>query len=149
MKLTPENIKYIVVHCAYTTPEQDIGVKEIDRWHRQQGWIKVGYHYVIRRDGRVEKGRRLDEPGAHVLGYNDKSLGICMVGGAKTVSGKLVDDNNFTPWQWLSLTVLLLWLKIQYPQAEIVGHNDLTNKKTCPTFKVGAWIKSLVQSVGL
>ena len=39
---------YIVIHCSATRPSQDIGVKEIDRWHRERGFIKVGYGTVIR-----------------------------------------------------------------------------------------------------
>lgn len=144
MKLTSDKIQYIVVHCADTTADMDIGAKEIDRWHRERTFIKIGYHFVIRRDGSVEKGRALDEVGAHVQGYNEKSLGICMVGGAKKgEAGKLLPDNNFTQAQWTSLIALLLWLKVQYPKAEIVGHNDLTTKKYCPSFVVGAWLQTL------
>ncbi|UZT50334.1 lysin [Enterobacter phage 03_vB_Eclo_IJM] len=25
-------------------------------WHKQQGWLDVGYHFVIKRDGTVEEG---------------------------------------------------------------------------------------------
>ncbi len=49
--------KYSAVHCAATPAGMDIGVKEIDRWHRQRGFLKVGYDYVIRIDGTIELGR--------------------------------------------------------------------------------------------
>ncbi len=47
---------YIVIHCSQTRPSQNIGAKEIDRWHREIGWLKIGYHKVLRRDGTEENG---------------------------------------------------------------------------------------------
>ena len=62
--------KYIVVHCSQTRPSQKIGAKEIDRWHRERGWLKIGYARVIKRDGTIEQGRADDELQAHVKNYN-------------------------------------------------------------------------------
>ena len=65
---------YIVIHCSATKPSMDhVDAKEIDRWHRQRGWRKIGYHWVIRRDGIVEEGRELGEVGAHARGFNWKT----------------------------------------------------------------------------
>ena len=46
---------YIVIHCSATRPSQDIDAKEIDRWHRSRGWLKIGYHKVLKRDGTENK----------------------------------------------------------------------------------------------
>ena len=51
--------EYIVIHCSATKASMNTDAKEIDRWHRQRGWRKIGYHWVIRRDGVVEEGRDL------------------------------------------------------------------------------------------
>ncbi|UZT50010.1 endolysin [Enterobacter phage 01_vB_Eclo_IJM] len=56
----------IFVHCSVTQPYQDIGVDTIRMWHKQQGWLDVGYHFVIKRDGTVEEGRPVDVEG-HTL----------------------------------------------------------------------------------
>lgn len=136
--------KYIVIHCAATKPSMDIGVKEIDRWHRQKGWKKVGYHYVIRRDGTVEKGRGLYEIGAHVRppdGINSTSVGICMVGGVKERDGK-TPENNFTPAQWKSLGKLVDTLMELFPTATITGHRDLAPGRGCPSFSVRDWVRA-------
>ncbi len=50
-------INLFVIHCADTYATMDIGVKEIDGWHRKRGWSGIGYHFVIRRNGIVETGR--------------------------------------------------------------------------------------------
>ena len=78
--MSRESTEYIMIHCAATRADMDIGAADIDRWHRQRGWRKIGYHYVIRRNGEVETGRDMDAVGAHCKGMNDKSVSICLVG---------------------------------------------------------------------
>lgn len=140
-KMLAADVKYIAVHCAATKASQDIGVTEIDRWHRAKGWIMVGYHFVIRRDGSVETGRKLDMPGAHVNGFNSVSLGICLVGGLDE-EGK--PENNFTKAQLAALATLLASLAIDFPAASVQGHRDFPGvKKDCPCFDVRSWLKTI------
>lgn len=129
-------INKIIVHCAATKPSMDIGKAEIDRWHRKKGWLKIGYHIVIRRDGTIENGRELTIPGAHVRGHNKDSIGICLIGG---MSEDGEDETNFTEEQWSSLFYVVTGLKQQFPTASVLGHNDFTSRKTCPTFDVPSW----------
>lgn len=114
----------------------DIGAREIDKWHRAKGWLKIGYHFVIRRNGMVETGRDLMEPGAHARGYNHKSVGVCLVGG-----DEIMTNDDYTPEQWLALGLLLSKLKGQFPGARIIGHNEIA-AKACPSFDVQAWLKA-------
>jgi hypothetical protein len=140
-KMLAADVKYIAVHCAATKASQDIGATEIDRWHRAKGWIMIGYHFVIKRDGTVEKGRALDMPGAHVNGFNSVSLGICLVGGLDA-AGK--SENNFTKAQLAALTKLLATLARQFPAASVQGHRDFPGvKKDCPCFDVRSWLKTV------
>ena len=118
----------------------DIGRQEIDRWHRERGWNGIGYHYVIRRDGRLENGRSLEEAGAHCKGHNKDSIGICLVGGIQDGT-KDKPVNDYTAKQWETLRGLLLELKSKYPNANIVGHCDYEPNKTCPNFDVKQWAK--------
>jgi len=145
--------QYIVVHCSATKSNSDIGIDEIRDWHvNGNGWRDVGYHAVIRRNGQIEYGRHFDEPGAHVKGFNIRSVGICMVGGVDN-NGK--GENNFTADQFMSLKCLLIVMKRSYPAAQIVGHRDLSPDqdgdgiiekhewlKECPSFDVQEWMKS-------
>lgn len=128
---------FLVVHCAATKASMDIGVREIRQWHVQKGWLDVGYHFVIRRNGTVEDGRPHDVIGSHVKDYNSRSLGICLVGG---IDDKGAPENNFTPEQFQSLELLLRATKRQYPRAKIVGHTDLDSGKACPSFTVSEWL---------
>lgn len=135
MSVNRASTDYIVIHCADTFAKMDIGRAEIDRWHRDKGWNAIGYHKVIRRNGVIEDGRPLDTIGAHVEGFNAKSVGICMVGGR----GEDGPEDNFTARQWESLRNLVIGLKEKYPRAKIVGHRDLNSGKACPSFDVSAW----------
>ena len=74
-------ITEIIIHCSATIEGKDYTVEDIDRWHRQRGFARVGYHYVIRLDGTIQQGRPLDIAGAHCIGHNAHSIGICYIGG--------------------------------------------------------------------
>lgn len=137
----------LTVHCSASKPSQKVDAKVIDRWHRLRGFAKIGYHYVILRDGNVETGRTLDEVGAHVEGKNTGNLGICLVGGVNE-EGK--SEANFTDDQYHSLAVLLEQLLKQFPKAEIKGHRDWPGvRKDCPCFNVKDWWhKTMVDPLG-
>ena len=131
------DVQFLVVHCSATKPDMDIGVDEITEWHVARGWSTIGYHFVIRRDGKIELGRDLTTMGAHVRGYNENSVGICMVGGLDE-NGK--PANNFTPFQFSSLRVLLETLFRMCPEAKARGHRDFPGvAKDCPCFDVIKW----------
>lgn len=125
----------IIIHCAATKPSMKVDATVIDRWHREKGWLKIGYHYVINRDGSIEIGRNEDTVGAHAKGYNATSVGICLVGG---LSEDNEPEDNFTDEQWLMLTRLVDGISSKYPDAKIIGHNNVSTK-TCPNFDVGEW----------
>lgn len=143
LKKRPET-KHLVVHCSATQNLERLSWKDIDAMHRQQGWICIGYHYVIRTDGTIEQGRPLESVGSHVKGHNSDSVGICLIGGINR-EGASVD--NFTVAQKNSLLTLLRWLRNDVyrdvSDMEILGHRDFEGvHKDCPCFNVKEWLKS-------
>lgn len=129
-------INLIVIHCADTYAQMDIGVQEIRKWHLKRGFKDIGYHYVIRRDGSIEQGRPLEKPGSHASGYNACSIGICYAGG-KGPDGKPQD--NRTPEQIQAMHDLVTSLLHEFPQAIVTGHRDLPGvHKDCPCFSVSS-----------
>ena len=127
-------INKIIIHCADTPADMDIGAAEINQWHIDRGWSGIGYHWVIRRDGALEEGRSESTPGAHAYGYNQDSIGVCMVGGKPAC--------NFTSAQWSALDELVNDLIRRYSDAEVIGHNDVS-EKPCPMFDAKAWAQTL------
>ncbi|UQZ89550.1 lysozyme [Deltaproteobacteria bacterium Smac51] len=135
-------INALVVHCSATPPNSDIGAAEIRRVHvKQNKWRDIGYHYVIRRNGKVEVGRPEAQAGAHVSGHNADTLGICLVGG---VDSKGRAEANYTLEQYETLIGLIRQLKGFYPKATIKGHRDFPGvKKDCPCFDVRTWAETV------
>lgn len=112
----------IVIHHSAS---QDVSAAEIHRWHRQKGWSGIGYHFVVRLDGTIEKGRPLETVGAHAgPNGNSDSIGVCLTGDFT----KAVPNDK----QIAALLELILWLKTLYPPGlEVVRHCDLAATQ-CP-----------------
>lgn len=137
MKWKPlKSVDRLVVHCSATPPSMDIGADEIDRWHRKRGWLQIGYHHVIRRDGTSEFGRPRDAMGAHAKGFNETSLAICLIGG---IAEEGEPEFNYTLPQLEQLRLLLDGYRMSLPDVAVVGHRDLDDGKACPCFDVGQW----------
>lgn len=124
-------IKEIIVHCSATPEGKDFTVLDIKKWHLERGFSDIGYHYVIYRDGSINKGRDESKIGAHCTGHNSYSIGVCYVGGVAK-DGKTAKDTR-TDSQKKSLLSLLRNLKMKYPQASIHSHRDYA-QKACPSF---------------
>jgi N-acetylmuramoyl-L-alanine amidase len=136
-----KSTNWISIHCSATRPSQDVGAADIRKWHKAQGWSDIGYHFVIRRNGKIEKGRAVDAVGAHVAGFNASSVGICMVGGVSQKDFTKA-ENNFTKEQFAALRSLLTWISARYPKAKVRGHRDFPRvSKACPSFDAIAWAK--------
>lgn len=131
-------ITHIVVHYSATYPDQNLTIADIDRLHRERGFSMVGYHYFIRRNGMIEKGRDESVIGAHVGGQNTGKIGICCAGGIERATGPNVGVDNRTPEQIKSQIKLIKDLLIRYPNAKVVGHRDLAPTQ-CPGFDVIPW----------
>lgn len=146
-------IDTIIVHCTATRPEwwseksAEEKVNEVRKWHTDpapqgRGWSDIGYHFLIDRPGTIVEGRPIASAGAHAKGHNSSSIGISLFGGH---GGGTYDNfsDNFTPEQDRALRELIGRLRSEYPEiTRVIGHNDVTNSKTCPTFKVAQWLNS-------
>ena len=124
-------IKHLVVHCSATPRDKYFDVDDIRDWHvNGNGWLDVGYHFVILLDGTIQLGRPLEVVGAHVQGHNLNSIGVCYIGGGSGVDTR-------TDMQKESLMYLLKTLKLVFRDAEILGHRDFEGvNKLCPSFSV-------------
>lgn len=125
-------IRKIIVHCSATAEGMDFGAADIDRWHRERGFEMIGYHYVVRLDGRVETGRPEGRVGAHCLGHNSDSIGVCYIGGL-TRDGRPADTR--TAAQRRALKALCAELQVRYPGATLHGHREFA-AKACPCFDI-------------
>ena len=121
-----------MIHCSDSPQGRGDDAETIHKWHRNRGWDGIGYNWVILEDGKVQAGRPEYWTGSHTRGYNAKSIGVCLIG-----------EDSFTEKQMASLFDLLRDRKERYPDAEIVGHCQLDNNKTCPNFDVAHWLRQV------
>lgn len=126
----PRYINDIIIHCSATRKGLDIGATEIDKWHQDRGYRKIGYHYVVRLDGTIERGRAISQPGAHCYGHNAHSIGICYVGGLDG-DGKPADTR--TQEQKAALLKIITRLTLLY-KCRTHGHHFYNAGKACPCF---------------
>ena len=130
-------IDLIVIHCTASRPDQHLSLAMLDQMHKARGWKCCGYHYYITRDGQLYQGRPEEMVGAHARHYNAHSIGICYEGGLDA-SGHAADTR--TPAQKATMLTLLQSLKLDYPNAEIMGHCELEGvHKACPCFDVQSY----------
>jgi N-acetylmuramoyl-L-alanine amidase len=150
-----EKITHIIMHCS----DSEFGCAALIRqWHLENGWKDIGYHFVIGNGrptatlsiawliGEVEIGRLIDgnnvldenEVGAHALGYNRNSLGVCLIG-----------KKDFLPYQMGKAVeiVMALCKKFEIPTQNVLGHYETTSGKaegkTCPNFEMEDFRKRL------
>lgn len=73
------NWQQIILHHTATTAVAT--VESIRKYHvENNGWLDIGYHYLVDFNGNVFEGRPLDMPGAHATGYNKTAIGIAAIG---------------------------------------------------------------------
>lgn len=122
--------KYLIVHHTGGTdlnPLLDTSnhtAEQVDAWHKAKGWDGIGYNWYIEKSGLLKKGRDEAKTGAHAIGYNDKSIGICLAGN--------FDATLPTQEQINTLRKLLVEKMAQYgiPKENIVPHRKFATK-TC------------------
>ncbi|VTQ55199.1 N-acetylmuramoyl-L-alanine amidase [Clostridium perfringens] len=114
------NPNKIIIHNADAT---SCSVYDIDRWHKGNGWSGIGYHYFIRKDGSVWTGRPENAKGAHTIGQNSSSIGICL-------EGTLMREKP-TRAQLNSLLSLIADIKDRRGNLPVYGHKDFNNTD-CP-----------------
>ncbi|MCK4454516.1 N-acetylmuramoyl-L-alanine amidase [Candidatus Parcubacteria bacterium] len=132
-------IKYIIIHHSAVSREKNSEqFKAINNYHKRKGWGMIGYHFLIEPNGRIRVGRSESQSGAHCIGRNYDSLGICLTGN--------FDIEDPTKEQEKSLKILLMDLLKGYKGAEIKYHRDFA-VKTCPGRLIADdWAKNLINN---
>lgn len=113
--------KYIALHHAAAVT---CTAAQVDQWHKDNGWSGIGYHYFVRKDGSVYRGRPEWSMGAHVHGMNNCSIGIC-------AEGNYDIERTMPDAQYNAILELIADIHERYPNAKVVGHRDI-GSSDCP-----------------
>ena len=137
MKIVEKNLQFkrtarnrsetnrVIIHHSVS---HDVGVETIHQWHLDNGWFGIGYHFCIRENGDIEKGRAEKTVGAHAgASGNADSIGVCLLGNFEV--------NEPTEAQLNSLAWLITnYLEPKYGELKVQGHNDFMST-ACPGSK--------------
>lgn len=93
-------------------------LRSVHNYHKGLGWSGIGYHFYVRRDGSVYRGRAENAVGAHTSGYNGFSIGVCAEGNFEREKMGRAEAE--------SLRELCSYLKEKYPRASFKLHRELS-----------------------
>lgn len=115
------NVDFLIVH--HTASTRDMTAEEIHNEHLNLGWLGFGYHFYIRKNGVVYRGRPEDRIGSHCEGFNSLSLGICLSGNFE-IEEPTIEQLN-------SLAALVKELQGRYTMATVHSHSDFNATACC------------------
>jgi hypothetical protein len=148
--LDPDAVRYIILHCSASHYGD---VKVIEDWHKQRGWSGCGYHWVVTNcyperdnyvlkhpniafDGQIQRGRSEKFQGAHCLGHNHESIGVCIIG----------EGGEFSSRQLVSVAKLCKQIFVRFPNCvDVKGHYEFNDFKTCPELDMH-WFNNYILS---
>ncbi|NLM74485.1 MAG: N-acetylmuramoyl-L-alanine amidase [Clostridiaceae bacterium] len=131
---TPDTI---VVHHAVC---RSCSAQDVHKWHLDRGWLGIGYHFFIRKNGLIYRGRPEQFVGGHLLSEeNNNTLGICLEGCYTDYineRGQVLTEKEVPQTQLDALVWLCLYCKSKWPVRTINGHLDYDSakkaEKDCP-----------------
>ena len=113
----------LVLHHSGTTTCTPDGVHSA---HINNGWAGIGYHYLVRKDGTIYRGRPEDTVGAHAYGANSHSIGVCFEGNYEV-------EPTMPAAQLAAGQALVADIKQRWGISKVIGHKDVAGSTTdCP-----------------
>ncbi len=130
----------IVIHHVGNT-DRNVNSAAIHRWHINNGWKGIGYHYIIRKDGTIERGRPLETVGAHCYNQNEHTVGICVIGNFELAKPT---QAQFRTAEKLIGAICGLYEIIPNDET-IVGHKYY-NRTACPGTYLQQWVPDIIRN---
>lgn len=110
----------IILHHA---DAKSCSAEDIHRWHLNNGWAGAGYHFLVRKDGKIYRLRPEDKVGAHAYSSNYNSIGICFEGNYM--------EEDMPEVQKEAGKELVSYLKNKYGITTVQAHRDVC-ATSCP-----------------
>ena len=146
----PRDISEFVVHWTETFKNQNITAEDVHEWHIDKGYTGIGYHYIITRDGKLQRGRPLNLIGDHAQEFNHNrySIGIAFVGGLNASTGtknpdRFLSSESFTRSQMDTFTMFCEAFYTVIPAGQAWGHSDVSISNKDPGFNVQKFVKTV------
>lgn len=142
-------ITEVIAHWTASYTNQDWGSEKVHELHQQRGFSGIGYHYVIKRDGTLQRGRPLERRGAHskAYGHNNYSIGVSMAGGYNCPSNtpspnRYISADSLTTQSLATFEWFMRCFYDVFPGGQTYGHNDTSDLgKVDPGFDCQEYVR--------
>lgn len=143
-------ITEFVLHWTANYNDQgNVGAKQMHEIAVARGFSGCSYHYVVKKDGTIERGRPVNIKGAHSLnGHNNYSIAISFVAGYNCNAGtpnpeRYVSSESITPAQMAAFDKFCAAFYSVWPGGQAYGHNDTDpRRKIDPGFDVPEYVRT-------
>lgn len=144
------DVSEVILHATDTYTNANIGSEEIHLRHNDAGHNGIQYHYVIRRDGRLQRGMPIAETSdaSAINGHKANCIDVALVGGVNVPTEADAPDqhlsaSSYTQAQMKTLEQLLLAFYQVVPGGQVLGHNDIDIESPDPYFDVPSYVENL------
>lgn len=155
LKNISREVTEMVVHWTETFTNSNIGSEEINEAQQKLGEKGIGYHYVIRRDGSLQRGLPSGIEGNHAEAnnHNQRSIGVVFVGGLNCPSGTpnpldFRSAQSLTRSQMTTFEEVCRAFYLAFPGGQILGHNDVDLEED-PGFNVRDYCEDIFNKKSL
>ena len=146
----PRDVSEVIIHATDTYTNSNIGSEEIHLRHNDAGHDGIQYHYVIRRDGRLQRGMPISNKSdaSAINGHKDNCIDVALVGGVNVPTEADAPDqhlsaSSYTQSQMKTLEQFLLAFYQVVPGGQVLGHNDIDIESPDPYFDVPSYVENL------
>ena len=145
------DISEIIVHWSETFSNANLTGAELTTL---TGKGTNAYHYIIKRDGSIERGIPIKSAGNHTPGHNSYSIGVCLIGGVAAATedqglNERKSASNITRSQYNTLYQIMRVFYTQYPGGQALGHSEVDGNEDDPGFEVRDYVYNLFNKSSL
>ena len=142
------DVSEIIVHFSETYTNANLNKDQIPGSGK--------YHYVVRRDGSIQRDLPLNVAGTHCPenGHNPVSIGVCLVGGLSAASGEEVvgpevDPSAITRSQYNAMYHIFDAFFRCWPGGQALGHSEINPEMQDPGFDVRDYVFAKFKKISL
>ena len=139
----------LIVHASETYTNANIGAEEIQLRHNDAGHLGIQYHYIIRRDGTVQRGLPLNNiaDASDINRHKFNCIDVCLVGGVNVPSEAdnpllNLSSTSFTQTQYASLETIIASFYKKCSGGQVLGHNAIDANSQDPYFDVLSYVEN-------
>ena len=139
----------LIVHASETYTNANIGAEEIQLRHNDAGHLGIQYHYIIRRDGTVQRGLPLNNiaQASDINRHKFNCIDVCLIGGVNVPSEAdnpllNLSSTSFTQTQYASLETIIASFYKKCSGGQVLGHNAIDANSQDPYFDVLSYVEN-------